>query len=152
MSIELGALGHWGHRVKQPVTGWPGVSVLYLLCPDDRVGAMVQAFRNSAPLSIYGQARAFAQRNRSELLAMLHAAQTGNFKAANHGVSWTYTDPSDSRVCASAFFLAWDNPRPVMMYATDMDLEVARARAVDEFLALSEATRRGLFDVAARGA
>lgn len=152
MKSELGEPRYAGHLVRVPVVNYPGVDVYFQLTKNREIRSMIRKVgEGPRPLDLNIAALEFETRHHARLLEMLQAAQTGNFRAAEGGVSWRLLDAATYEVQASALFVGWDNsePDPEHLRAYGMTEDEARARAKQEFEALPEATRRRLFEIAA---
>jgi hypothetical protein len=152
MKSELGEPRHSGHLVRVPVVNYPGVDVYFQLTKNGELRSMVRKVgEGPRPLDLNIAALEFETHHHALLLEMLQAAQAGNFRAAEGGVSWRLLDAATHEVQARALFVAWDNPEPdpEQLRAYAMTEDDARARAKQEFEALPEATRRRLFEIAA---
>lgn len=152
MKSQLGEPRHAGHLVRVPVVNYPGVDVFFQLTKNGEIRSMLRKVgEGPRPLDLNTAALEFETQHHAQLNEMLQAAQAGNFRAAEGGVSWRLLDAATHEVQASALFVAWDNPEPdpEQLRAYEMSEDEARARAKQEFEALPEATRRRLFEIAA---
>jgi len=151
----LGEFRHDGHRIKQRVLIDGRCEISYDLGPDGRylgpfltvTGAADIAGAADIPENLLATARRYAEQHREQLLEMLRAARHGAFKADHGGVSAVL---QTTRGDVSAWFTRFDDERPVIR-RSGVAYEVARAVAVQAFLAVPKDVRRRLFQIARPG-